>query len=612
MIATPRMPILTILATAALWFGPLGPHPARAADVLTPLELRHVRIGGEIGRRIDVTAQNNLLALNIEKDFLAPFRAKTARSGYVGLGKLIDAAVRFAAYTNDDKVIALKRRLVAETIKAQAPDGYVGMMAAPVRMWCLWDVHEMGYIVFGLTSDYQYFGEKRSLEAARKAADNILRQWPAMPADWTRQTHVAVHEAVEGLDRAFLTLYGETKDQRYLDFCIRQRALPEWNLGIVIGRRDQLEGHVSGYFNECLAQLELYRIRPDQRLLRPTRRAIQFMTAQDGMSITGAAGQWEIWTDDQDGRTALGETCATTYQLRVHDSLLRLGGDSLYADLIERTVYNALFAAQSPDGRRIRYFTPFEGRREYWPTDTYCCPCNFRRAIAELPAMVYYRSRGGVAVSLYTESTATIDLDGGTSLKIRQKTDHPTSGSVVIHLDPSRPADFPLQLRIPRWCNKVSLAVNGQPWEKPISPGEFLSIERRWKAGDRVTLDMPMSWRLVLGRKRQSGRAAVMRGPLVFCLDPAADPSLRDIDAADLGAIVLDPRSLRDLPSDAVRPGGVACAVRGGNQGFAMGSAGNLSLKLTEVADPGGKCVYFRLPDLNVAVPDELAGAGRR
>ncbi len=122
-------------------------------------------------------------------------------------------------------MIALKKHLVEETIKTQEADGYIGMMATPARMWRLWDVHEMGYIVFGLTSDYQYFGEKRSLAAARKAADYILRQWPTMPADWTRQTHVAVHEAVEGLDRAFLTLYRETEDRRYLDFCTRQRAL---------------------------------------------------------------------------------------------------------------------------------------------------------------------------------------------------------------------------------------------------------------------------------------------------------------------------------------------------------------------------------------------------
>ena len=122
----------------------------------------------------------------------------------------------------------------------------------------------------------------------------------------------------------------------------------------------------------------------------------------------------------------------------------------------------------------------------------------------------------GVAVNLYTPSETSIDLGKGALLKIRQETDYPSSGRVIVRLDPSRPTTFPLQLRIPRWCNKVAAKVNGNPWEKPIASGAFLTIERQWRAGDQVTLDVPMTWRLVLGRKRQSGRAAVMRGPFVY------------------------------------------------------------------------------------------------
>ncbi len=178
---------------------------------------------------------------------------------------------------------------------------------------------------------------------------------------------------------------------------------------------------------------------------------------------------------------------------------MRLEGNPRYADLIERTIYNALFAAQSSDGRHIRYYTPLEGNREYFPADTYCCPCNYRRIVADLPAMVYYRSGTGLAVSLYAPSEATIALEGGVSLQVRQETDYPSSGRVVLRLDPSRPAKFPLQLRIPRWCQKATATVNGQPWQKPIIPGKFLCLERQWTAGDRVTLDLPMTWRLVAG-----------------------------------------------------------------------------------------------------------------
>ena len=203
-------------------------------------------MGGEIGRRIDVTINNNMLVLNTEQ-FLAPFRVKRDTCVYIGLGKLINAAVEFAAYSKNEKSMTLKKHLVDEIIKAQLPDGYIGVMAEPVRMWSWWDIHEMGYIIYGLTSDCHYFGEKRSLEAACKAADYLLKHWSEMPAGWPQSTGVALDLTVIGLDRTMLTLYRETGHRRYLDFCLKQLKLPEWNLGIVFGRRYLVEGHVYSY-----------------------------------------------------------------------------------------------------------------------------------------------------------------------------------------------------------------------------------------------------------------------------------------------------------------------------------------------------------------------------
>jgi DUF1680 family protein len=600
---------LVAVVLAMLFCGNSGlPTTQAADDLFQPLDVRQVQVGGEIGRRIDITVKNNLLALNVDKDFLASFKTKNS-DNYIGLGKLIDASVRFAAYTKNEQVIALKKHLVEEVIGAQEADGYIGNMKPENRMWHLWDIHEMGYIIYGLISDYHYFGEKQSLEAARKAADYIIARWSAMPADWEKQNHVATHVSVTGLERTMLALYRETKDLQYLNFVDKQRDLPEWNLGIVMGRHDLIEGHAYAYLTRCLAQLELSRLQPQASLLVPSRRALRFLTVEDGLTITGATGQAEIWTDDQDGRNALGETCTTAYQLRVYDSLLRMEGNPCYGDLMERAIHNTLFAAQSPDGRNIRYFSPFEGCREYHPGDTYCCPCNFRRIISELPSLIYYQSTKGVAVNLYTPSEAMLDLGNEVSLKIRQETNYPATGQVVVHLNPSKAVAFQLQLRIPRWCDKATVAINGEPIKEPIVPGTFLAIERSWQAGDRVTLDMPMNWRVVAGRKRQSGRAAVMRGPLVFCLNPAQNESLQKKDAADLGYMMIDPASLQEVPSgDAVHPGSVACEVKADANWGAVGCEGNLTLKLTEFPDPDGKCVYFRLPDPNAAVPDELIG----
>ncbi|HBE43355.1 MAG TPA: hypothetical protein DDW27_19570 [Bacteroidales bacterium] len=578
-------------------------------DQLVTVDLDNVKVGGEIGRRIDITVSNNLLKLDIDNDFLASFLKKDNK-GYIGLGKLIDGTVKMAVYTGNEKVISLKNYLIAQIIKAQEPDGYIGNMTPANRMWKLWDIHEMGYIINGLITEYKFFGNKESLGAAERAADYIIGKWPEMPSDWEKSTSVAEHVAITGLHRTVLTLYNVTSDNHYLDFCLHQLKLPDIDPGIVIGRKELIEGHIYAYMALCLAQLELYRINSDEKLLGPTMKALDFMTSQNGMSISGGAGQAEIWTNDQDGRGDLGESCAIAYQLRVYDNLLRLKGDSRFGDIMERTIYNALFGAQSPDGRHIRYYTPLEGDRHYHYGDTYCCPCNYRRFISELPQMIYYLAGDDIVVNLYSASEATLNIEANLSVKVIQETDYPDSGHVTIRIDPSEEALFTLKLRIPSWCKNISVSVNGNTLNETFKSGTFAAIERVWKPGDQVVLDMPMEWRLVSGRERQSGRVAVMRGPLLFCLNPAQNGSLAKMDGADLGRIVIDKASIEPAPvkSSAVRPDGIACCLRAGTSPFAMGNSRNVTLILTEFADPDGKCTYFRIPDMSEAVTDELAG----
>ena len=269
--------------------------------------------------------------------------------------------------------------------------------------------------------------------------------------------------SVTGLERTLLTLAAATGDRRYSDFCTGQRKLRKWDLDIVRGRWGRIEGHAYAYLAHVLAQLRLYRAEPDERLLRTTRRAMDFLTRHDGMVISGTCGDHECWHDTQSGTTNLGETCATAYLIRTLDDLLRLEGDSRCGDMMERTIFNALFAAQSPDGRRIRYYTPFECSRAYFPLDTYCCPNNYRRIVSELPAMIYYRAPRELTVNLYTASTAKIDLGSGLSVSVQQETDYPSFGRVLLKVDPSQPAEFSVRLRIPRWCPGAKITINGQP-----------------------------------------------------------------------------------------------------------------------------------------------------
>ncbi len=583
-----------------------------AADRLTPIKLGSVKVGGEIGRRIDVTVRNNVLGLKVDDDFLEPFREKKRQGGYVGLGKLIDSVVRFAAYTGDEQVVALKDRVVAETIKTQEEDGYIGMFVPAKRMWTLWDVHEMAYLAHGLASDYRFFKNTPSLDAARKTADYIIKHWSAKPEAKPGGGDITVHMAVTGIELALFALHELTGDARYLDFCVNQRRLAEWDYPIVIGRWGQIGGHAYTYMDRCMAQLQLHRQRPEPRLLERTHNVVDFLTRRDGLVITGTCGDHECWHDTQTGTTNLAETCTTAYLIRLMDDLLRMEGEPRYGDIMERAIHNALFAAQSPDGRRIRYYSPFDGPRAYFEGDTYCCPCNYRRIVADLPAMVYYRAGTGLAVNLYVASTAEIELGGDLTLTVRQETDYPNSGRVVLHLNPSKSAAFPVRLRIPRWCRQAKVAVNAKPVDGAVTSGKFFTLEQSWKSGDRIELDMPMPWRLVKGRQAQAGRVAVMRGPSVFCLSRAQHKALAKID---LRLITLDAASVEGpTADDTVRPDGLACSVRAWGPGkWYPFTKTDLHLKLTEFPDPAGEATYFNVPNpkLESFVDDELIQLGK-
>ena len=600
-VSLPRRWLATLVCCGAVAF--LVAAESGAAEPFIPLEPGKVRLGGEIGRRIDVTVDNNLLAINIERDFVQHFIDRKHKGGFIGLGMLIDSLVHMAAHTGDARVVDLKKRTVAAAIATQEPDGYLGIMVPESRIWRLWDTHEMAYLIHGLTSDFNLFGEKPSLAAATKIADLIMERLRSQPDRDLGDQTVSNDTATTGLDLALLRLSLASGDPKYRAFVVEHRRLADWNLPLIRGRWGKVDGHAYAFVDHAMAQTLLRRIEPDRatddRLLAQLRTAVEFLTKQNGLVITGACGDHECWHDTQQGTINLGETCATGYLPRVMDDCLRRDGDGRYGDIMERAIFNSLFAAQSPDGRRIRYYTPFDGPRVYYGTDTYCCPCNYRRIVAELPSLVYYRADGGVAVNLYTSSEASLLLDGR-EVVIRQQTDYPASGRVVITIDPAETAQFPLRMRIPRWCQAATVEVNDEPAAAAEPAADrFFTITRTWRAGDRVTLEMPMPWRLVKGRVAQAGRAAVARGPQVFCLSRSRNNDVKGLDTVDLRLLVLDPSSIEGpIPDETIRPDGIACRVKAWQPGvFYPHNPPALELTLTEFPDPDGEATYFLVPN---------------
>ena len=574
----------------------LSSSPAAGSDKLAPLALDQVKVGGEFGRRMQITIENSLLNLDVDTLFLKPFREKKTKSGYTGLGMLIDTSSRLALHTGDPRILALKNHLVKTLIDSQEPDGYLGEFDRAHRLWAFIDIQELAYLIQGLLADYHYFKDERSLAAAQKQADHILRHWDERPQDWLDKLGMTFHMTNTGVERAIYPFFEYTGDPKYRDFCVKEMGVPTWNFPIVVGRYRPLEGHVYAYMSRCLAQLEWYRHDPDPALLTSTRRALDFMLHGNGMVVTGGCNDHECWHNTQTGTVNLTETCALVYVLKVLDNLIQLEGNSLYGDIMERAIYNALFSAQSPDGRRLRYYTPFDGPRSYYPKDTYCCPNNYRRSMGHLPEWIYYRSVEGVTVNLYTASSARVTLANGAQVSISQETDYPNSGNVIVRIEPDRAGEFSVALRIPRWCADPEISVNGERIGEAIRRGTFHAIRRTWKQGDRIELKMPMPWRFIKGRQAQAGKVAILRGPVVFGLDPSRDKQLKGIL---LGTITLDTSSIEGpLADSTVRPDGMACKIRAWRPGAWYPNAKpSLELYLTELPDPKSEAIYFHVPN---------------
>jgi hypothetical protein len=525
------------------------------------------------------------------------------------VGKVIDAGSMFAAYTNDPEVRKRTAWLIDELMKTRDADGYLGHMKAEPdgrQNYINWILHDQEYALLGLTDHWRYCGDKKSLEYARGLGDYILATFPKNP-----QPEIV---CTAGLPEAALTLYGSTGDPRYLRFAAETRHGSQWEVELSSLRdweqtfENPKRSHVYVMLARCYSQTMLYRWEPSDKLLKMSRFMMQELLRKDGgLLIIGSGSDGERFAYEQNGTGAISEACVTAYLIRWLDSLMRLEGDLRLGDVMERTIYNALFAAQDPAGRRLRYFTPFAGPREYFDQDGFCCPGNYRRIVAELPEKVYYRTPDpGVAVNLFAQSKKTIGLDGGRSVTIEQQTDYPTSGLVKITVTPSEAVEFPLRLRIPRWCPKAKLTVSGEaPVE--VKPGEkYHEIRRAWKPADTVTLDMPMPWRLIRGHKLQEGRAALMRGPVVYCIGTQDNAELLK-QCKDPCDLTIDPGSLGTPVEDkSVRPGGLEVLAKAWPPGKGGKDAATLDVVLTEFVDPSGIATYFRVPDLTRAVDDEL------
>ncbi len=235
------------------------------------------------------------------------------------------------------------------------------------------------------------------------------------------------------------------------------------------------------------------------------------------------------------------ETCAAYGSVVWNHKMFLLEKDGGYADVMERTLYNALNTGESLSGDRYFYQNPLKSFGDYERFATInvpCCPPNAVRMLASVGRYMYATDAAReLWVNLFVESDATTPL-GGVPVRIRQDTRYPWSGAIKLRIDPGAEKRFVVNVRIPGWAREsvvpgdlyryasasgeqVRLRVNGEAVPIRLEKG-YARLERAWKPGDVVELDLPMPVRQVLAHpdvKDDVGRVALERGPLVYCAE---------------------------------------------------------------------------------------------
>ena len=243
--------------------------------------------------------------------------------------------------------------------------------------------------------------------------------------------------------------------------------------------------------------------------------------------------------------TAHNETCANIGNLFFNWRMFTATGEAKYTDIVENCLYNSILSGISLDGKKYFYTNPLRISKDLpytlrWPKERteyiscFCCPPNTLRTLCEAQDYAYSIEKGGVYVNLYGGNTLNTNIEGIGEITLTQKTDYPWDGAVNISVDKLKgKKQFEIKLRVPDWCTEgAKITVNGEEQNIEAKAGTYATVNRTWKKGDVVSINMPMRTRIVEANplvEESRGQVAVQRGPIVYCLE-----------SNDLGGLSID------------------------------------------------------------------------
>ena len=487
------------------------------------------------------------------------------------VAKWLEAVACELACRPDPALEALADGVIELIGKAQQPDGYLHtyhIVAKPGERWTderrRHELYCAGHLMEAAVAYAEATGKRALLDIVCRLADHIDSVFGPDPG---RKHGYPGHPVIE---MALVKLFHAVHEPRYLalaKYFVDERGRQPHFYDIEERARGE-QGHI-GYFEDYVyAYTQAHKpVREQDKAVGHAVRAVYLyggmadvaMETGDAplaevcrtlwqdvtrrqMYVTGAIGSQEYGEDftfayDLPNDTLYAETCASIGLAFFAHRMLQLEPKGEYADVLERALYNGVLSGISLDGKRFFYVNPLEvwpqacanrrdlrhvlPERQPW-FGCACCPPNLARLVTSLGQYVYSTGPSAVWVHLFAGSTFRTELEGR-PVTVVQTTAYPHEEGTTLTFELDVPTEFTLSVRLPSWCRKPSLRLNGIPQDlAAITQDGYASLRRRWSPTDLVELSLPMPVERVRARaevRADAGRIALQRGPVVYALE---------------------------------------------------------------------------------------------
>ena len=477
------------------------------------------------------------------------------------VAKVLEGIAYEIAINPDAKLEEELNKIVDLIVASQLPDGYLNSYFGHVDPENRWkninEWHELycaGHLIEAAVAHYEVTGKRNFLDAMCRYADYIIQvfgrgegQKRAYPGHEEIELALCKLAKVTGEEKYFaLAKYfidergqspnyfteveGKHPDLKHLKrpFVFRPEV---FQAHIPVREQTEAVGHAvrAGYLYAGMA--DVADKSNDSELLDVCKKLFDNIVEKK-MYITGGIGSTrsgEAFENEYilPNATAYAESCAAIALAFFANRMLNITGEMKYAEVVEKTIYNGILSGISLSGDRYFYRnmlevtpeTPYEKERKEW-FNTSCCPTNFCRFLPQLGSFIWSESAEEVRLNIPVQGS--LDSNGR---KISVKGGYPYDGKIKITIECNE--KFTFACRIPAWCRKFEVKLNG---EVQTVSGNCPEWKREWKSGDTIEIDLDMPVDLVRANSSVTsniGKVAICRGPLVYaieCFDENDEP----------------------------------------------------------------------------------------